>query len=96
MKKDNKIIETVDKFPLECSCGCGELHFTQWKDDGVVFLSYVIPAFCAHNYAGFKNVWKIIWNILRGKEYCFYEIIIEDNKKLQEFKKFVADMRDII
>ena len=87
--------EIINKFVYECSCGCGELHFTQWKDDGMAFISYVIPAWHASGYTGFKNALKIIWSIIRGKQYYFYEIVIEDNDTLHRFKEFVANMQEI-
>ena len=90
--------ELVSKFDYECSCGCGELQFSQWKDDGVAFISYNIPAFFAYQHGTWDNIKrraKIIWNVLLGKEYRFYEIVIEDNKTLNEFKKFVSEMRNI-
>jgi hypothetical protein len=90
--------EIISKFWFDCSCGCGELVFSQWKDDGMAFISYHIPAFYAYQ----RNLWttikhraKIIWNILRGKEFYLYEIVIEDNETLKRFKKFVSEMIDI-
>jgi hypothetical protein len=87
--------ELISKFVYECGCGCGELQFTQWKDDGMAFITYVIPAWYAGGYTGFKNALKIIWNILRGRQYYFYEITIEDNYTLRRFKEFVANMQEI-
>lgn len=89
--------ELISKFTYECSCGCGELQFSQWKDDGIAFISYMVPAWVAAQgeYGGFKNALKIIWNLIRGKEHYFYEITIEDNETLHRFKEFVANMRDI-
>ena len=87
--------ELFNKFVYECSCGCTELHFDQWKDDGVAFISLMTPAWNAGKYSGFKNALKIIWTVLRGKQYYFYEIVLEDNGKLNEFKEFVANMGEI-
>lgn len=87
--------ELISKFVYECSCGTEELQFAQWKDDGIAFISCVIPAWYAGSYSGFRNALKIIWNVLRGKQYSFYEIVIEDNETLRRFKEFVANMREI-
>lgn len=90
--------EYISRFYYECSCGCATLDFSQWKDDGVAFISYNIPAFNAYQNGTWDNIKrraKIIWNVLFGKEYRFYEIVIEDNEKLKEFKKFVSEMREI-
>ena len=87
--------EIISKFVYECSCGCSELQFSQWKDDGMSFISLVIPARQADGYTGFRNTLKIIWALLRGKEYCFYDIVIEDNDSLNKFKEFVGNMKEI-
>ena len=87
--------EIINKFVYECSCGCAELQFDQWKDDGMAFISYVIPAWYASGYTGLKNALKIIWTVLRGKQYYFYEIVIDDNDTLRRFKEFVANMQEI-
>ena len=87
--------ENIERFEIECSCGCSELVFDQWTDDGLSFISLVIPAWYASGYTGFKKALKIMWSIVRGKEYSFYEIIIEDNDTLRRFKEFVANMKEI-
>lgn len=96
MINDDKVIS---KFEFECSCGCGELKFSQWLDDGVSFISYNIPAYFASQKGRWDriiNAIKVFWSLaILDKEYCFYEIIIEDNKKLKEFKEFVSKMREI-
>ena len=90
--------EKITKFNYECGCGCGELVFEQWKDDGVAFISYNIPAHYAYQNGTWNNIKrtaKLIWSVITGKEYRFYEIVIEDNKTLQDFKRFVSEMREI-
>lgn len=90
--------EYINRFYYECDCSCGTLDFSQWKDDGVAFISYNIPAFNAYQDGTLDNIKrraKIIWNVLLGREHRFYEIVIEDNKKLNEFKEFVKNMREI-
>lgn len=87
--------ELISKFIYECGCGCGQLQFTQWKDEGSAFINYVIPAWYASGYTGWKNALKIIWNVLLGKQHYFYEITIEDNETLRRFKEFVGNMREI-
>lgn len=34
---------------------------------------------------------KRIWYIITGKEYCYFDVLIDENE-LQEFKKFVASL----
>ncbi len=91
--------EIISKFEIECSCGHAELEFSQWKDDGISFIIYKIPAYTSAQQGRLdriKNGLKAFWNlVVLDKEYTFYEIVIEDNKKLKEFKKFVSEMREI-
>jgi len=87
--------ELMNRFVYECSCGCTELHFDQWKDNGMAFISLMTPASYSRRYTSFKEGLKIIWSVLTGKRYCFYEIVLEDNNKLNEFKEFVANMTEI-
>lgn len=92
--------EIITKFEIECSCGDGaELEFSQWKDDGISFISYKMPAYYSAQYGRWdriKNGLKAFWNlVVLDKEYTLYEIVIEDNQKLKDFKKFVSEMREI-
>jgi len=90
--------KTIDikKFNLECSCGCGSLTFEYFDDEkDEISISYNLPAWYAYQtstWERFKNAIKIIWAIVRGKEYRFYEVLIDDMKILDEFKKFVAEL----
>jgi len=91
--------EFVSKFSFPCSCGHGELQFTQWKDDGYGYINYVLPAFSSYQIGTLERIGKalsIFWElVVMGREYRLYEIVIEDNEMLQKFRNFVADMRDI-
>ena len=91
--------EIISKFEIECSCGYGELVFSQWKDDGIAFISYNIPAFFAGQHGRWdriRNGFKVFWNLVfLDKEYSLYEIVIEDNEKLNSLKKFVSEFKEI-
>lgn len=77
-----------------CKCGCGNgviLKADNDKDFGVS-LQLVSDNF----YSGYNNKRnsikekiKRIWCIIVGKEYCYFDLLIEQ-KELQEFKEFVA------
>jgi hypothetical protein len=80
---------------IECECGCGMLRAEQFKDDGYTILSYYVHAFGVYQ----DTIWDKIkrrvgmaWDILRGKEYRLYEIVIESDESLNKFKAFVAQM----
>lgn len=91
--------EIISKFEIECSCGHAELEFSQWKDDGLAFISYNLPAFGATQEGrwdrikrGLKAFWYLV---VLDKEYTLYEIVIENNEQLKAFKKFVSEFREI-
>ena len=78
---------------LECTCGCGVLRVTQYKDDNMVYIEYLTPNFYSMQLTCFdkiKRALKMAWFIIRGKEFLLYDILIDDNNKLDEFKEFVA------
>ncbi|MCM1234157.1 MAG: hypothetical protein NC489_28980 [Ruminococcus flavefaciens] len=93
MNKDNSRFEYKTMF---CSCGCGNgivLKAYRDKDIGTA-LEFVSNNF----YSGrnsminvFKEKVKRVWYIIIGKEYCYFDILI-DNEELQEFKEFVSKL----
>lgn len=78
-----------------CKCGCGNgvvLKFD--NEDNEFSLQLVSDSFYFRQDKGkmsFKEKCKRIWYIIRGKEYCYFDILIDKNE-LQEFKEFVAGM----
>jgi hypothetical protein len=83
---------------IECNCGCGMLKVEQFKDDGYTILSYYVQAFGVHQETAwdkFKSRVRMAWDILRGKEYRLYEIVIESDDDLNRLKAFVSQMRPI-
>lgn len=78
-----------------CNCGCGSgvvLKFD--NEDNDLSMQLVSDNFYVMQDKGkmsFKEKMKRIWYIIRGKEYCYFDILIEKNE-LQEFKEFVAKM----
>ena len=38
----------VNEATVRCNCGCGEIQFTCWDDDGYGYLSYNLPAVYAY------------------------------------------------
>lgn len=97
----NRVSERLIKhFYLPCSCGCGAAFvYEQWVDDGLAFISYSIGAFESMQLGRWdriKTAFKIWWRLaVLDKEYELYDITIEDNETLEQFKKFVSGMRSI-
>lgn len=84
------------EFYLECWDGCGTLQIVSGWDEEDVFINYLIPAFASHQ-DGILSIIKkrlsILWKVvILGKEYLLYDIVISENKKLEEFKDYVASL----
>lgn len=78
-----------------CKCGCRNgvvLKFD--NEDNEFSLQLVSDSFYFSQDKGkmtLKEKLKRIWYIIRGKEYCYFDILIDKNE-LREFKEFVARM----
>ena len=80
-------------FILKCDGLDESLEFSFWEDDCII-LEHSIMSFYAYQRPirdYFTRMFKMIWCALSGKEYNFFEIVI-DKEKLEEFKKFVAGL----
>lgn len=78
--------------------GVSVMEIEQFKSDGVVYINFLTPNFYSMQGSWFERFWKAVklaFFILIGKEYALHTIGIEDNNKLQEFKKFVSQMGDV-
>ncbi|MCM1232306.1 MAG: hypothetical protein NC489_19460 [Ruminococcus flavefaciens] len=76
-----------------CKCGCGNgviLKADNDKDFGVS-LQLVSDNFYSTQNGLYNFLEKIkrIWYIIKGKEYCYFDILVNP-KELQEFKEFVS------
>ncbi|GIU69753.1 MAG: hypothetical protein KatS3mg002_0989 [Candidatus Woesearchaeota archaeon] len=76
---------------LSCSCGCSLLKLERDTSVKLYYLShYLDSSYQQKNfYSLLKNKIKLIWLILSGKEYVFWDMIFtkEDLKKLYSFLK---------
>lgn len=82
-----------NKYVTFCKCGCQEgIVLKADNDDHELSLQLVSDNFYLMQNKGkmsLKEKLKRIWFIIRGKEYCYFDILI-DEEELQEFKEFVA------
>lgn len=100
VSKDGEVMIVNEKSKryktMFCKCGCGNgviIKSDNDKDFGVS-LQLVSNIF----YTGYNNrrnsikeKIKRIWYIIKGKEYCYFDILI-DKDELQEFKEFVEKL----
>lgn len=78
-----------------CKCGCGNgvvLKFDNEDDElSVQLVSDNHYTMQNKGNTSLKEKLRRIWYIITGKEYCFFDILI-DKDELQEFKEFVAKL----
>jgi hypothetical protein len=78
---------------IKCACGAEYLEIEYWDDDeGAIYISHIIPSFYAlqhDTWDRIKDALKIIWCLLRGKQYEFFSISLDTKSKIKEFKEFV-------
>lgn len=79
----------MDRFVKFCKCGCNNgviLKFDKTEEE--LFMSLVSDNFYTYQRNNLLRKLKAIWSILRGKEYCYFEILM-DKDEIKEFKGFV-------
>ena len=76
-----------------CKCGCGDGVVLKFDtEDDELSLQFVSDNFYVMQKKGkmsFREKIKRIWYIITGKEYCYFDILI-DKDELQKLKEFVA------
>lgn len=76
-----------------CKCGCSDgIVLKADNNDHELSVQLVSDNFYSMQTKGkisLKEKLKRIWFIIRGKEYCYFDILIAEDE-LQEFKEFVA------
>lgn len=100
MTSTKKYIEPKRKnFVLECE-GHDEYLIMDYIDyneeEQILYLSHAIPSFSAMQRPfreHLRRAFQMIWAGISGKEYSFFDIVIySKDGKLEEFKKWVADL----
>lgn len=84
-----------NEFITFCKCGCDNgIVLKADNEDEEVSLQIVSDNFYSMQNKGkmsIKEKFKRIWYIIKGKEYCYFDILIGKDE-LQEFKEFVAKL----
>ena len=88
----NKTLEKDKRYLLPCICGCGILEFIREKDkdDDILYLSYFPAGFYVHQRSFRKRI-KSIWNLIRGKEYRLYDIVVDYERFRYTINKMEKD-----
>ena len=75
-----------------CKCGCGsEVVLKCHKDGSYVSMQLVSDNFYTYQKNKFIEKLKRIWFVIIGKEYCYFDIVFEEDD-IPKFKDFVAKM----
>lgn len=75
-----------------CKCGCGNGVVLKYHKDGsYVSMQLVSDNFYTYQKNKFIEKLKRIWFVIIGKEYCYFDIVMEEDDVLA-FKNFVAGM----
>lgn len=91
-------MKNTDKFYLECACSSHTVLFERYYDDGAVNISYMVNAFSFKQEGFIIRLWnkiKLIWFILWHGEALLYDIWIDDNKTINDLKKFFLEIKDV-
>lgn len=79
---------------VDCNCGCDEglrIRINEFDEDTYAILTYTSGNFYKNQklscWSIFKLKCKKIWRIIRGKDYCYSEILVskEEFKELKEY-----------
>ena len=91
---------------VPCTCGHSMIVFGLWHEfetpkggfiPETVYISNYWLSFYAHQKSILnivKSRLKMIWYILRGKEYQLYDITIDNEEDIQKFKKEMQEFLD--
>lgn len=97
------IDEKRNEFDIRCDCGCSTIEIVQWfGKNGIpenVWISHKVRSFDAYYHSGwerFKEKIKLIWYVILGKEYHFYEITLGTKQQIIDFKNAVAKLDENI
>jgi hypothetical protein len=94
--KSKTLVKQIENetFYLPCDCGCGIIGVSAWgiDDEEDSYMVYYESAFYAHNKPFIKRL-KMIWEIISGKEYRFYEVTVS-NKTLRHFVNRISNYLD--
>ena len=81
----------INAVRVKCNDECGIIEFKKEFDDkyDIVYISYFVNAFYANQHDLFyiwKTRLKMIWDILRGKEYMLFDTITLSKEEQENFK----------
>ena len=78
-----------------CACGCGAIHLSQFEDeDDTVYFGHYTASWYALQQPGWndlKDRLRMIWKIIIGKRFCFYDVVLQGNE-LAKFLEFCKDI----
>ena len=62
----------------------------EWDGSPQVFLNFLCDARHLHSitsWQAFKHKWKVFWSIMRGKDYCLHDVILDRDEWFKLYEK---------
>ena len=88
----NEALKEDKKYYIPCQCGCGIMEFLRDKDEiqDTLYVSYYPLGFYAYQHPLRKKI-KAIWDLIRGKEYRLYDIVVDYERFRYTINKMEKD-----
>lgn len=84
---------------VDCNCGCDEglrIRINEFDEDTYAILTYTSGNFYKDQKLSCWSIFKLkcrkIWRIIRGKDYCYSEILVS-KEEYNELKDFINNTK---
>jgi hypothetical protein len=91
-----------ESFEVSCNCGCSKVEVSQYFEDGKAQEVYFSQYVSVYN-GKYLHVWnnilekfKMIWYIICGKNYYFFDVVLMKKEEIKKFKEAVAKLDENI
>ena len=84
---------------VDCNCGCDEglrIRINEFNEDTYAIITYTSGNFYKDQKLSCWSIFKLkcrkIWRIIRGKDYCYSEILVS-KEEYNELKDFINNTK---
>ena len=81
---------------VECDCGGEMFRITKWLKEDVWLIECFFAGFYSKQETPFSIIarrFKAAWNILRGKEFSFFDVVLS-TEKVDHIHDFIEEYRN--
>lgn len=92
MERKAALYEKIIYIP--CDCDCSILEISRFRDEPELYISLYVSGYYTYQNMLWKNLIeniKLIWNIITGKRYCLYEVVVGQSK-VKELKDYLFSL----